>query len=562
MGKNKHKITSINLDACEVTRFIFGIAVSTYCCILFFAMPLIYHNRYYDIGSFKYTMFMYITVSFLLFSTVMSFIYFVVLIVKKHINAESVREFLLSFSVIDLFVLAFVIASMLSFILSPNRTAEFPRFFLLTGRAPDHIINLPWEGYKDWNMGLRSQLMFAAVYFLVSRLFLKSWKWDLIFVMLTSGAAVFLFGILHRFHIDPLGLYEGLSEYYMLKFLSTLGQSTWYSSYMVLIIPVGMVFFLYSSGKSHLKKAVLGIFNALSAATFVTQNSDSAYLAFLSSVVIMFAVSFNDNERFLNFLDLIIIMLSSIKFIGILQICFPQKASALDSLSFFMSKSAATWILLILIVIFRIWISRRMDGGLKIHDFSKVRNVIIAAVIICIPLGVIAGCLNTAGLIPFEPVKNAEYLNFNDRWGNNRGYTWRNTVELMGEDTWRSMALTGPGPDCYPTVAYATEPRASELLSFWAGEVVVCCHNEWLNMLFNEGILGFIAYLGIFVSSFIIFIKKTEDPLMICAAAAVLAYFLHNFFCYQQILCTPIIFCIIALAQWSGRNPEINGKEQ
>ena len=113
------------------------------------------------------------------------------------------------------------------------------------------------------------------------------------------------------------------------------------------------------------------------------------------------------------------------------------------------------------------------------------------------------------------------------------------------------MVLTGPGPDCYAAVAYAAEPRATEMYNFWNHELVVCAHNEWLNMLFDEGILGIISYLGIFVSAFIVFIKKADNPVLTGCAASVAAYFFHNMFCYQQILCTPMIFIIMALGMWS-----------
>ncbi|MBR5766178.1 MAG: hypothetical protein IKX95_05285, partial [Lachnospiraceae bacterium] len=176
MSRKKNIKNDFGLDPITVIHFLLGVLVSTYCCVLFFVMPIIYHDKYYDMGEFKYTMFMAVTVSFLLFAVILLAIYLLALTLSKKINKESVTEFLKSFSVTDMFVLAFVIASMLSFILSPNRTSEFPRFFLFDLKAPDRVVNLPWEGYKDWNMGLRSQLMFAAIYFLVSRFTLKSWR--------------------------------------------------------------------------------------------------------------------------------------------------------------------------------------------------------------------------------------------------------------------------------------------------------------------------------------------------------------------------------------------------
>ena len=68
---SKKKTKSQPMSASDVTLYIFRIIVSFYCCIFFIAMPLFYHNKYYDIGDFKYKMFMYITVIFLTISAIM-----------------------------------------------------------------------------------------------------------------------------------------------------------------------------------------------------------------------------------------------------------------------------------------------------------------------------------------------------------------------------------------------------------------------------------------------------------------------------------------------------------
>lgn len=552
MSKSKKKAKNQPMSASDVTLYIFRILVSFYCCIFFIAMPLFYHNKYYDIGDFKYKMFMYITVIFLTISAIMLVIYLICQIRAKKINLAAIKETIRSLSVIDWFVIAFAIVSILSFLFSPSRTNEYPTFFLFKGGEDTNVVNLPWEGYTGWNMGLRSQLFFVALYFLVSRLFMKSWAKDFMYMMLGSAFIVFFLGVLHRFNIDPLALYEDLEDYYKFKFLSTLGQSSWYSSFMIVIIPIGMAFFMFNKNKKSVSNILLGCFVAMSGATFVTQNSDSAYMAIVFIILILFYVSFSSNELFLKFWEMIIIMLSAMKLMGIFQILFPERATALDSLSFFISKSWVTWLLLAAVIAFYIFIRNKMkDDKYNISDHKLIRNILIIFVILCVPLGVLTAYLNTKGYIPIAALKDTEYFTFRNEWGNNRGFIWRNTVELMGEPMWRGMALLGPGPDCYATVAYATEPRATEMYDYCAGALVVCAHNEWLNMLFNEGILGLVSYLGIFVSSFVVFIKKSDNPVLTACAASVAAYFFHNMFCYQQILCTPMIFIIIALGVWS-----------
>lgn len=560
MSKKSKKSKSQPMKASEITLYIFRILVTTYVCVFFLAMPLFYHDKYYDIGDFKYSMFMYITTSFLLIAAIMLAVYIFILFREKRINKDSVISTIKSLSVLDWFMIAFAIVSILSYLFSPSRTNEFPVFYLFRGGNTDlPVVNLPWEGYKGWNMGLRSQLIFVALYFFISRLFMKSWFKDFIVLVLGSASIAFMFGVLHRFNIDPLGLYQDLNDGYKYQFISTLGQSSWFSSFMVVILPIGMALFMFNTERKSISNIFLGCFVFLSGATFVTQNSDSAYMAITFIMLILFSVSFTDNERFLKFWEMIIIMLGAMKLMGIFQILFPERATALDSLSFFISKSAFTWGVFIIVVAFYVFIRNKIRGGkFNISDHKLIRNILIILVIMCIPLGVLTAYLNTKGLLPTTALQNVDYFTFKNEWGNHRGFIWRNMIEIMGEPTWRGMMLLGAGPDCLATVAYALEPRASEMLDYCAGAVIVCAHNEWLNMLFNEGILGFISYIGIFISAFVTFIKKCNNPIMTGCAASVAAYFFHNFFCYQQILCTPMIFCIIGWGIWSMHDSEKN----
>ena len=58
------------------------------------------------------------------------------------------------------------------------------------------------------------------------------------------------------------------------------------------------------------------------------------------------------------------------------------------------------------------------------------------------------------------------------------------------------------------------------------------------------------AYLGIFISSAARFWKKTKKhPELIAIVMAILCYMGHNFFCYQQIVCTPTIFILIGVGE-------------
>lgn len=129
-----------------------------------------------------------------------------------------------SLSNLDIAMLCYLAAIFVSWLFSVDRAAA-------------------WTGTDGWSMGLRTQVLLVLMYFLVSR-YLIWWKGLLAVHMLASGG-VFLLGILHRFSIDPLGMYQGLDESWQLLFLSTIGQASWYSGYVCVALTAGATVFFY-----------------------------------------------------------------------------------------------------------------------------------------------------------------------------------------------------------------------------------------------------------------------------------------------------------------------------
>jgi len=87
------------------------------------------------------------------------------------------------------------------------------------------------------------------------------------------------------------------------------------------------------------------------------------------------------------------------------------------------------------------------------------------------------------------------------------------------------------------------------VIAIWGTSVTLTvAHNEWLNTLVTLGITGFTAYTGLFISAFIKGMKcYKEQKLIIIIPMAIASYSAHNCFCYQQVVCTPIIIIAIAI---------------
>lgn len=520
---NKKKHTSITSEG--VAKIILIWIVNAYVFLMLAIYPLFFKDKYYDMCDAKWGFYKYVS-AFFGVGAVLLFIWYLGCIISKNKIKDFLNNAYKNMVLTDIFVLAYMLIVCISTILTP-----YKRYVI-------------W-GYDGWYMGLVAQLSFCIIYFFVSRF----WRWDSInlFIFLISSFAVFSLAVIMRFRIDPMDMYGTLDDYYLQHFLSTLGQTTWYSSYMCIVYPLGIV--AYWCADKLWKKLAFGLFCVISSLTAVTQNSDSAYIAILGIFFMLFWISFESDEKFLRFLECMIIVLGSFKVMGILQKLFADKMVGLDKLSIFMSQSLVTTVMLFVVII--IYIVMRCivfeKTGFHITSIKTLRIAMLILAFLGLVGTVIYVWLNTTGRLPERLSSKSNYLVFDDTWGNNRGVSWRCSIAayLRGNIIYKFF---GVGPDNYPEYLYTY--YKSDFDNILGDKIVqVCAHNEWLNSLINTGLFGLIAYMGIFVSSFKDCMKEAKNnPYLYGVAIAIVAYILHNFFCYQQIICTPTIFIFMGMA--------------
>lgn len=525
-SKKKKIVQPTGAFAREIIRKI----VAGYVFLMLFIYPLYYQNKYYNMGEAKWIYFKNVSLVFFVMFAVAFVFYFAAFIMKKEL-----KDFFLKakskINITDCFVLAYLVLTLVSTIITPYK---------------ENVI----FGYNGWYMGLIAQVGFVLIYFAVSRFM----RWDgvtLIAYMFTA-ALVFFFGVIMRFRIDPMEMYVGLEERYVYDFISTLGQTTWYSSYMTIIYPLILIAYWYYDAVW--QKILFGIFASISFMTVVTQNSDSAYVAILAVFFMLFWISMESNKSFIRVLELLMIAFASFRFIGIMQVVHADVAIHVSKISIFMSQSNFTTGCLVVTVILYL-LCRYLDKKEK-FNIAKFKFIRIIALVLVI-LGVIAAIVyivqNTQGKLPEKYSSANNYLLFDDTWGNNRGLSWKAAVGTL-QQCELPRKLFGAGPDSFAQMVYVYygEPLRAQ----WGeNTTLTCCHNEWLNMFVNLGFFGGIAYLGVFVAAFFNFMKKGKEyPQVYAVAIAVLSYVCHNFFCYQQIICTPIIFLLMGYGEALCRN--------
>ena len=516
--------------------------VQIYLWLMLGIFPLYYQNKYFDMGDAKYTFFKTATLGFLAIAVV---VWLGNIFVQPNEKKKDLKRVGESFSAQDITVLAYLVLAVISWLISPYRSDA-------------------WRGSIEWYMGLFSQLLFCGIYFVISRWGTEK-PWHL-WIAGGSAVLVFVLSYLHRFKIDPLGFYDGVAEKLWSSFLGTIGNATWYSSYICVVLPVFIGIYLFiEHKKSHIYAVVHKLLLVLifcGFATLFTQNSDSAYVGMGLAYLFYLWYAMGNPKLWLRFLETLMIGTLAMKITGVLQLTFPEHVVKLTKISFALTKEPATWGLLAFVVILyliTLYLIKKQavvfgENGSAWKTIRKIRTIIYILIIVAILSIPIIMWLATTGKIAEGTglIWKTGYFIFDDKWGTLRGQNWKYAVRIFKEFP-LEMKLFGCGPDsmCYYSAAF----HQAEMTEMWNGVIVTNAHNEWLTALINYGIFGALAYVSIFASAIILAVRGwKKNSLMIIAGASVIAYMGHNFFCYQQVVCTPLIFIVIAMAEYYRRN--------
>ncbi len=526
MSNKLHKIKEGGQSAgLEITGQLIEYLLAVVAAVVCIAVPLYAKEGYDQIGNAKFEIYRNILRLGFIPLLMLAVLYGVFCFLEK-------KKW--SLSITDGFVLAYLLATVLAAVLS--------------GFYEDAL----W-GTFGWNMGLFSQVSFVLLYLLLSR-FGKCYR-PVLVILCAVSAIVFLIGIMHRLGIDPIGFYRGLSDGQMAQFLSTVGQATWYASYLVVVLPMGIAVFLFTGDK--IWKIVSGIYTVIGFCTLVTQNSDSAYFALAGFMLIFFWVCVEKRESLRRFMFVCMLFFLSGTVMSFLMRIDPNPELQYDFLTNLILNSALTWVLLGICLALYVALRCRQDKTYPAEMMLRVRWVVLIGVGVVFAGIVGLIILQTSRFLPekvSQRLSSISYFTWNETWGNGRGRIWSFVVKVFREEN-ILYKLVGVGPDCLSSYVAAYHSGEAEL--YWGQKVLTNAHNEWLNMLINGGILGFISYGGIFVTAVGRFLKTERRNILLTGiAAAAVSYMAYNFFCYQQVCCTPFVFILMGIGEYLYREKD------
>ena len=407
-------------------------------------------------------------------------------------------------------------------------------------------------GADGWMMGLFAQLTLLAFYFLISRFWTPK-KW-MLRLFLPVSAAVFLLGYVNRFGIYPINMKLQHPE-----FISTIGNINWYCGYLVSVF-FGGYYLLWQCGSTWNREKVtwrrwlLMAYVAVGFATLVTQGSMSGIVTLAVMLIVTFCFSAKDSKKMLLFWqETLLLSLVCLLTFGIRSI-FGGEITYQDGMVDLLTYSVFPVITMVLSAFFVMGIMRSEKKGSYPVGFFRIMTRIAAA-------GSAAGAALLIGMIALNTLcpgslgALSEYpvFTFTPDWGSNRGATWRAGIACFLEQDFVHK-LVGVGSDCMGECLNDT--AGAELKSILAERFGMLnlrnAHNEWLTVLVNNGVIGFVGFVGMMVSAIGRFLRyglKGGQTIIGACGFCLLAYTINNMFSFQQAVNTATIFVILGIGE-------------
>jgi O-antigen ligase len=156
-----------------------------------------------------------------------------------------------------------------------------------------------------------------------------------------------------------------------------------------------------------------------------------------------------------------------------------------------------------------------------------------------------------------------ELLRLDDGWGSHRGYMWRHSMDIFRNYTWKERLL-GSGPDTF----YLVFEPYFEGLAQYGDNSTNAAHNEYLNYLITQGIVGLGAYLALVIGCVIQALRQAKkEPYYMVFLSAVLCYGVQALVNIAQPITTPLFvvflgLCASKIPKKGRKIPEISYKKR
>lgn len=499
-----------------------SIVLGVYVVLIGLGLPLVVKDKYFDILVTKYYYYCFCTVVMV----ILLVFNFLIISWKQMKNRKRVylKSVLKHLTWADYSALLFLFVAGLSTFTS------------------DYVYEAFW-GNEGRFTGLFLIMWYIVSYFCIGKIWrFKIWYIDLILI---TGVVVSLFGITDYFKLDIFSFKELIIVEQKKSFTSTIGNINTYTAYVGIIVAITAV--LFSKVKSLQRVFFYYICLVISFLAIIMGNSDNAFLSLGALFAFLPFYLFRNSEGIKRYIIIVATFLSVIQCINWINGYFGDGVLGINSffnmivrLRGFDLVTKGLWLIV------GIWYFTDYRKGKNQVEYGNTPRFFWLVLLICSALFVLYifyDCNIVGNTEKYNSV--ASYVLFNDRWGTNRGYIWRNAIDCYFDfSPWKK--LVGYGPETFGI--FMLQKTANNPYN----EIFDSAHNEYLHLLTTVGIAGLLSYL-----TFIIAVIKQgiqfgkNNPYIIAVIFGIICYCIQAFVNLNLPIVTPVLWLLLGIASTS-----------
>ncbi|MDO5377575.1 MAG: O-antigen ligase family protein [Clostridia bacterium] len=355
------------------------------------------------------------------------------------------------------------------------------------------------------------------------------------------AAAIAALGFANAMGLDPLGFYDRIRQGQQSMFLSTIGHFDFFGTYLTLILPLAGGMYVF---EERLSWRMLGALCAgVMAFGASAARTDSAFLSMHLSCVVLLALSGGSWPRLSRALILW----------GVCFLSLPVTKEALshsvfhpeiDGLLLILCDQHIALLAALVLIAAGVLCALPMRRGV-VPPSRKVTVRTSGIILMGMAALLLSGMLIFTVWAPEADIgKAASFLRLNDEWGSLRGAVYTRAVRAYADYGWIDK-LFGRGLDLTLRILtpYFDDP------AILVGGVFNDTHCQPLQFLLTCGLFGSAAFVALYGSLLALLLRRAgDDPLLCGAFAALCGYLVTMLLNVTQPILIATYFSVAALA--------------
>ena len=399
-------------------------------------------------------------------------------------------------------------------------------------------------GITARRMGLIMYIIIAAAFIMLSNYSYIS-KVTVIALGVTA-AYTYIIGIVQHLELDIafwktgeksafefMHYRERLSSDQFDIYMSTFGNINIFSSFIVISLCLFLGVFIFT-GINYMK-LISGAVVVLGGASLMIANSDSGYIGVAGALFVLLLLSYNQGKVRTFIISLILLACGNLLVVLMNNFAVGEYdkrggfAQALDRMDLALILILA--LVMVLLVVHYLVVNHK-DKLEKLNKKLVTKVIVIVTAVTGVVI-VVVGNLMGVGIFTFD-----------DKWGTYRGFVWSRAWNIFC-DAPLVNKLFGYGNESFGI--YMKAYYYDDMVDI-VGKIYDNAHNELLQYLITLGIVGLVAYVGVFVASLAYMLKYGKNNYLVYAfGAATVGYFVQALINLNQPITTPLYFVIMAM---------------